>query len=470
MAEKIMIFLLIAAIYEHFQDLVLIAVKVTFFLFWNTEKYFDICSHNFKEKKTSSSKSTTVFQQLEKINRSKKEENTKLIATGMNFVYSGQIISLAQYFQRRHSLATSASMVGIGVGVFFMIRFLDYIIMEYGWRGSFIFCAGISLHICIFGSLIFPFKNMESEPENTVNEFKQTFSQVSMAPSLSQAGHSTVINRKYVLNRSVSSLKLSIGAGYLSSSISNLDMDCKSVYGTVKPSQFLAVSLRRISKLPKWIIVLNKTKSKQFLFTGFMDLHHFLYNHPLPSLKDVDKDDIDRLSSILENNTEQENLPSKIDLVEGKLVDPCLLLINITMFFTMLATMKLFVIYKDLSKFLGVEDYYSIAMSTVGIGDILGRISAGFLSSYKCIDSVLAYAIAMILCGIAIAFHICATWGPMFPLLTGLFGFFYGQQNVFITIVPAILFGRENLVSVFGYILFFAGLGALVGTPLAVIQ
>ncbi|KAB7503229.1 Monocarboxylate transporter 9 [Armadillidium nasatum] len=106
-------------------------------------------------------------------------------------------------------------------------------------------------------------------------------------------------------------------------------------------------------------------------------------------------------------------------------------------------------------------------MSTVGIGDILGRISAGFLSSYKCIDSVLAYAVAMILCGIAIAFHICATWGPMFPLLTGLFGFFYGQQNVFITIVPAVLFGRENLVSVFGYILFFAGLGALVGTPLA---
>ena len=39
----------------------------------------------------------------------------------MNFIYSGQIIALANYFDKRQSVATSLSMTGIGVGMFFMV-------------------------------------------------------------------------------------------------------------------------------------------------------------------------------------------------------------------------------------------------------------------------------------------------------------------------------------------------------------
>ena len=43
------------------------------------------------------------------------------VASGMNFCYSGQIIALAQYFDKWHSIATSVAMTGIGFGILFLV-------------------------------------------------------------------------------------------------------------------------------------------------------------------------------------------------------------------------------------------------------------------------------------------------------------------------------------------------------------
>lgn len=53
------------------------------------------------------------------------------------------------------------------------------------------------------------------------------------------------------------------------------------------------------------------------------------------------------------------------------------------MLFAYLANVKLFVIYQDLGESLGVGDYYFYAVSIIGIGDIVGRLSAGAISSWK---------------------------------------------------------------------------------------
>lgn len=42
-------------------------------------------------------------------------------ACGMNFAYSGQITALNHYFYKRHSIATSTAMLGIGLGIFFLV-------------------------------------------------------------------------------------------------------------------------------------------------------------------------------------------------------------------------------------------------------------------------------------------------------------------------------------------------------------
>lgn len=42
-------------------------------------------------------------------------------ASGMNMVFSAGILVLAQYFDKRHCLATTLAMIGNGVGIFVMV-------------------------------------------------------------------------------------------------------------------------------------------------------------------------------------------------------------------------------------------------------------------------------------------------------------------------------------------------------------
>lgn len=57
--------------------------------------------------------------------------------------------------------------------------------------------------------------------------------------------------------------------------------------------------------------------------------------------------------------------------------------------------------------------------------------------------------------------------GTVFVIAVAVFGIMYGAQNIYIAVTPNRLFGREKLARVFGISLFLAGLGTLVGSPIA---
>lgn len=77
------------------------------------------------------------------------------------------------------------------------------------------------------------------------------------------------------------------------------------------------------------------------------------------------------------------------------------------------------------------------------------------------------YGLSMFLCGLVVLSHALITTSTHFLVLTALFGILYGSQNVLIAVTPSKVFGREKLPTVFGYILFLGGIGALIGAPIA---
>ncbi|XP_068230159.1 uncharacterized protein [Palaemon carinicauda] len=153
-----------------------------------------------------------------------------IVACGMNFCYSGQIIALAQYFDKKQSIATSAAMIGIGIGMFFLSSLTEYTVIEYGWRGSFIFNAGLSLQIAILGALVFPIHlEIEEEPETLQQQMKtQPGSVITLNKGLPPS-RSRALLEKTVNDRSFSSLNMSMGASYLSHSLLSLS-DPKAQY------------------------------------------------------------------------------------------------------------------------------------------------------------------------------------------------------------------------------------------------
>jgi hypothetical protein len=46
-------------------------------------------------------------------------------------------------------------------------------------------------------------------------------------------------------------------------------------------------------------------------------------------------------------------------------------------------------------------------------------------------------------------------------------GVCYGMQNVLLAVAPGEVYGSSHLTIIFGYVLFFCGIGAILGPPLA---
>ena len=59
-------------------------------------------------------------------------------------------------------IVSSAGSLGILVYPFL----LDYLLMEYGWRGSLLIVAGMNLNVCVCGALMFPAPNETSQKES----------------------------------------------------------------------------------------------------------------------------------------------------------------------------------------------------------------------------------------------------------------------------------------------------------------
>ncbi|XP_066990596.1 uncharacterized protein [Macrobrachium rosenbergii] len=492
-----------------------------------------------------------------------------VVACGMNFCYSGQIIALAQYFDKKQSIATSAAMIGIGIGMFFLSSLTEYTVVEYGWRGSFLFNAGLSLQIAFLGALVFPIRlTPEEVPETLQQQVKAQPGSVMTLNKGLPPSRSRALLEKTVNDRSFSSLNMSMGASYLSHSLLSLsdprahhrghnEPDLKSNQHSFcsRSSHFgirsnaFSFSIRgshaglsqydlhpnqysfhhRDSYQPELGIRSNNQsfcsrKESQAGMSGLvsnpasfcikasqMELNQHQPPHDMEMEKPfgsehgpsgvpravflIREEDCD-LSCCTEDHDEPgtstahhehpeqrskcTRLIEKVKLrtklmvanfskssADHPLMDPRFWLMDFSVCLCMLGTLTIHIIYKDFTNYLGVGEYYTVALSGIGVGDAVGRVGTGFLMSLKFIDPIFTYGLAQLLCCFVLAGHLLAS--NMFGLLalSASFGLLYGSQNILIAMAPSEVFGRDKLVIVFGHILFLGGIGALVGAPIA---
>lgn len=467
----------------------------------------------------------------------------------MSFAYSGQIVALNQYFFKRHSIATSTAMLGIGLGMFFLSSLTEYNIREFGWRGAYIWNAGLSLQIVVFGALIFPLRPI-TEANKEQHDMEENLHKPARPFKGFKTSKSRMLLEKSLNHRSFSSLRLSAEASYLSHSQlslrdshrhlnlrSNQHSFCSKgshmVIGSIRSNGHSFCTRDSHAELSHFDL-----RSNQFSFyhkDSFAELglhsnahsfcsrrdsqaglsgiksnpHSFIHHHHLldgegDSLKGscgggrarflLREGDCDLGCCVVE---EEDDCPSEHSAA-GEYDSTCLMvaakvkqkiyatlagltrksddnicmearfwLLDVAYFFAMVGTICLFIIYKDFAVSKGVGEYYTMALSGIGIGDLVGRMGSGILASSKFVNPVLTFSLAMLFCGVVVLCHAFITSSTHFLILTAMFGILNGSQNVLIAVTPSIVFGREKLSSVFGYILFLGGIGALIGAPIA---
>lgn len=120
-------------------------------------------------------------------------------------------------------------------------------------------------------------------------------------------------------------------------------------------------------------------------------------------------------------------------------------------------------IQKDVIVSAGLAEHFQHSVVTLGIANTVARILVCFLT----FDNVLlSYMFVLLLGGIIVMFYtvIANYWTLMVvSLFTGLF---LGALYVMLPMSVGAIFGRQNMATTYGYVLFSAGLGSLGGPSL----
>ncbi|XP_061191852.1 monocarboxylate transporter 12-like [Saccostrea echinata] len=109
---------------------------------------------------------------------------------GLSIGYVNSLVIVAYYFEKKRSLATGLSVCGSGIGTFAFAPFLEFLIEEYGWRGSFVILSGVTLNLVVCGALMRPleFTPMEEWRRN-LEKFENMSRTISKASLHNRSRH-----------------------------------------------------------------------------------------------------------------------------------------------------------------------------------------------------------------------------------------------------------------------------------------
>lgn len=109
----------------------------------------------------------------------------------------------------------------------------------------------------------------------------------------------------------------------------------------------------------------------------------------------------------------------------------------------------------------------SFLISSIGIGNCIGRVGFGYLATFKCVNRFHLFNSALILSGLMLIISWIMNTYILMLVYTILFGLFSGAFISLISIVMVDMFGIINLNKAFGIILVFQGVSVLIGPPFA---
>lgn len=73
---------------------------------------------------------------------------------GLGLVYVTAVVAIAYWFEKKRNLAVGLGACGTGVGTFVYAPMTQYLIEEYGWRGTILLLSGTLLNLCVCGCVM----------------------------------------------------------------------------------------------------------------------------------------------------------------------------------------------------------------------------------------------------------------------------------------------------------------------------
>ena len=307
-------------------------------------------------------------------------------------------------------------MSGSGCGVFILGPTIVYLVDFYGWRGAMLICSGLSVNFCVFGASVYSQKKTKKKfsiynDDKLLNHFDK------------QKLDSLHINNKYKNNF--------------------IEYKCAD-----ENSHFLNENDAENSKK---LLELGLLKSNLFEKDKncFSKIKKYIQCKFIKNQSSVCKED-----KILQ---EKELMKVKKSVVFN--------LLRISCFLCVLTTTTLFAILQDWVEWMNFGEYFAYSLSSLGLGDLIGRLFAGIIP--KTISPIIVFIWIQIFLGITIGLSSVSINHYMLVVSLGFVGISFGVYSVIFALIPSKITTGRALNWVLGQLLLASGFGALLGPPLA---
>lgn len=428
-----------------------------------------------------------------------------LSGIGFGLIFLPAAVNISFYFEKKRAFATGIAVCGSGIGGFLMAPCCQLLVAEFGWRGSMLILAGMTLNCCVVGALFRPIEEPEPKLEPVplkplLLRIKEARDAMTKWDSEEDGIDETLIagqrrKRSCPPPRIVHDVILSSEERSASSSTSGSNNSPPPPYSeAVKTEQQFNCCHNNNQLRVDYKPVAPVLRKMSFPRSGSPRPRRMT----APEMRPFYRQDILFSASLLripEYRSQRDigsyhqsiaNLPKpgpqkKWGCLSPELTDtftqmldvslltsPTFMMLAVSGFLTLAGFFIPFMYIVDKAIMSGISaDKAAFILSAIGITNTVGRVFSGWVSDRPQVNALCINNVALTIGGVATALCPYFETYTMLLVYSAVFGFSIACFAALRSIIAVEMFGVEKLTNAFGLLLLFQGVASVIGSPVA---
>lgn len=417
---------------------------------------------------------------------------------GFGLIFLPAAVTISFYFERKRAFATGIAVCGSGIGGFLMAPCCQVLVNTFGWRGSFLILAGLTLNCCVVGAMFRPIEEPESKPEPApmkplllrIKEARDAMTKWDSVESGIDENLLTSPRRKRscppprILHDVMSSEERSASSSTSGSNSSPPPPYCEAVrttnqqYDCCHNNNQLSVDYKPYRRMSY-----PRSRSRRMTAPEMRPFYRqdILFSASLLRIPEYrSQRDIASYHQSIANlprpgpgkkwgclSPEMTNTFSQM-LDVSLLTSPTFMTLAISGFLTLAGFFIPFMYIVDKAILSGISpDKAAFILSAIGITNTIGRVFSGWVSDRPQVNALCINNVALTVGGIATALCPFFETYTMLLVYSAVFGFSIACFAALRSIIAVEMFGVEKLTNAFGLLLLFQGVASIIGSPVA---
>ncbi|KAL4220128.1 hypothetical protein ACF0H5_020539 [Mactra antiquata] len=381
-------------------------------------------------------------------------------------IYLPSIVCVTEYFEKKRALATGIAVSGAGIGTFIFSPVTSILVKKYSWQGTLLIQAGIVLNCLACGLVYRPIKIAKPSETEKIDDDSSTNAQQNVKLLSKEctplSDQQNMLDNSELDNKSSNCPELSALYFHHDKSTS-MNENYPKEDENESNLKIIVSTDKEVTEMYKEAEYVSDGHHGDYKMAQEPDVHAKLFS-------EAENQENSKISELTKNRSMLQYIKDRIlslinvDIFTNAVF--CMFLAST--FFYSLGYYIPYVYLPDTAIEAGVDDFKAaLLISTIGITNTIGRVIFGYISDMSCVNRLLLYSTALVICGVATCFGPFLLTFELLMIYSVVFGVFSGVTISLTSVLLTDIVGVHNLADAFGANNFFAGIASFLGPPLA---